>query len=87
MAWQDYVYTGDKRLLKKHRTLWGLREKNGLILTVTDLQTGDFLTSINMKKIKDIVDWPHAKKGDNLWNVMGEDDRFEYTKYNAVVNV
>lgn len=94
MAWQDYMYTGDKRLLKKHydllrnRTLLGLREKNGLISTVTGLQTGDFLSSINMKKkIKDIVDWPHAKKGDNLWNVMGEDDGFEYTEYNAVVNV
>ncbi|MDR1339996.1 MAG: family 78 glycoside hydrolase catalytic domain [Prevotellaceae bacterium] len=82
IAWYDYLYTGDSRSLKagyeilKTRTLMQLREKNGLISTVTGLQTPEFAKSIRFNgKIRDIVDWPY-----------GETDGFVFTAYNAVTN-
>jgi alpha-L-rhamnosidase len=82
LAWNDYLYTGDKQLLKdsyqilKNRTLNQLKGKNGLISTTTGSQTSDFAKSINFNgKIKDIVDWP-----------LSETDGFVFNDYNAVVN-
>ncbi|RZL15832.1 MAG: alpha-L-rhamnosidase, partial [Pedobacter sp.] len=82
IAWNDYLYTGDKQLLAnnyqilKNRTLMQLKEKNGLISTSTGLQTPEFAKSINFNgKIKDIVDWP-----------VSETDGFVFNDYNAVVN-
>jgi hypothetical protein len=93
IAWYDYLYTGDSRSLNanydvlKARTLLSLREKNGLISTVTGLQSDDFKQSIRAgDNIRDIVDWPHTgilglnkKEG-------GETDGFVFTDYNAVTN-
>ncbi|WP_285056739.1 alpha-L-rhamnosidase C-terminal domain-containing protein [Pedobacter ginsengisoli] len=82
ISWNDYLYTGDVRSLTanyellKNRTLMALKEKNGLISTITGLQTSEFGTSIKFKgKIKDIVDWP-----------VSETDGFVFNKYNAVTN-
>ena len=82
ISWNDYLYTGDARSLAanyellKARTLFALKEKNGLISTKTGLQTPEFSASINFKdKIKDIVDWP-----------VSETDGFVFDNYNSVIN-
>jgi hypothetical protein len=92
IAWNDYMYTGDKRALVetyeqlKVRSLMSLREKNGLISTKTGLQTPEFLASIKMSKpIDDIVDWPKGRTKDGVYTP-AEDDYYEYTPYNTVVN-
>lgn len=92
IAWNDYLYTGDNRMLwstyqqLKPDLLTTLQERNGLISTTTGLQTPEFLASIKSKgKIKDIVDWPSRGKGLNEKDG-GETDGFVFTDYNAVVN-
>jgi hypothetical protein len=83
LAWNDYLYTGDNRSLEanyeilKIRSLPALTEKNGFISTTTGLQTPEFIRSIRYyrESIRDIVDWPHS-----------ENDQFDYTDYNAVIN-
>ncbi|WP_051697766.1 alpha-L-rhamnosidase C-terminal domain-containing protein [Prevotella sp. 10(H)] len=94
IAWYDYMYTGDSRSLKsnynilKARTLLQLREKNGLISTTTNLQTPEFLSSINRnnEKIRDIVDWPHTGILGLNKHEGGEADGFVFTDYNTVTN-
>jgi hypothetical protein len=93
IAWYDYLYTGDSRSLKanyeilKTRTLMQLREKNGLISTVTGLQTPDFAESIRFNgQIRDIVDWPHTGILGLNKQEGGEADGFVFTDYNAVTN-
>ncbi len=94
IAWYDYLYTGDSRSLEanydilKARSLMQLREKNGLISTTTELQTVEFLSSINRSdgKIKDIVDWPHTGILGLNKHEGGEADGFVFTDYNAVTN-
>lgn len=84
MAWNYYLYTGDKRLLEKYagrlrpHTLMSLRnDSTGLISTTLMEQTDSFLLGINRSdKIKDIVDWPMKTEGDG----------FVKKDYNAVVN-
>ena len=92
IAWNDYLYTGDNRMLwstyqqLKPDLLTTLQERNGLISTTTGLQTPEFLASIKSKgKIKDIVDWPSRGKGLNEKDG-GETDGFVFTDYNTVVN-
>ncbi len=92
IAWNDYLYTGDNRMLLstyeqlKPYLLTALQEKNGLISTTTGLQTPEFLASIKSKgKIRDIVDWPSTGKGLKE-DRGGETDGFVFTDYNAVVN-
>jgi alpha-L-rhamnosidase len=92
IAWNDYLYTGDNRMLLstyeqlKPYLLTVLQEKNGLISTITGLQTPEFLASIKSKgKIRDIVDWPSTGKGLKEGRG-GETDGFVFTDYNAVVN-
>lgn len=82
ISWNDYLYTGDKRLLEssyellKSRTLNALKGSNGLISTSTGLQTPEFAKSIHFNgKIRDIVDWP-----------VSETDGFVFNDYNTVVN-
>lgn len=88
IAWNDYLYSGDQRLLKKlypqlkAKALTALARPDGLISTRTGKQTPDFLQSIHLAqfyedtKLKDIVDWPQP----------GETDGFIYKDYNSVVN-
>jgi alpha-L-rhamnosidase len=82
ISWNDYLYTGDKRLLEsnyqvlKNRTLMQLKGANGLISTSTGFQTSGFAQSINFNgKIRDIVDWP-----------VSETDGYVFNNYNSVVN-
>lgn len=89
IAWNDYLYTGDKRSIEanyeilKTRTLQSLRRENGLISTTDKrVRSKEFRQSIRFKgNIRDIVDWPRC--GD--WE-HGEDDSYELTAYNTVVN-
>lgn len=92
IAWYDYLYTGDARSLADNyrilhnRTLMQLKEKNGLISTITGLQTPEFSQSIRFSgKIRDIVDWPNTNWGKES-DYQGEADGFVFTDYNAVVN-
>lgn len=93
IAWNDYLYTGDDRLLRvcydrlKPRTLLALTEKNGLVSTRTGLQDKAFKESISFAgdKIDDIVDWPRVGFGVNK-ETGGESDGFVFEDYNAVVN-
>jgi len=93
MAWYDYLYTGDTRLLEaryemlsKH-TLSSLRGECGLISTRAD-DDKSYLAGINRKEdIKDIVDWPQGHGSFGLPNSHpGETDYFQFMQYNAVVN-
>ena len=94
MAWYDYLYTGDTRLLEarydilKNHTLIGLRQPNGLVSTRVQPQDEAFLQGISRTQpIRDIVDWPQGKGSFGLpGSSPGEADFFEFTDYNAVVN-
>lgn len=89
IAWNDYLYTGDRRSIEanyeilKARTLLSLKRENGLISTTDDMvKSQEFRNSIRFGgDIRDIVDWPRC--GD--WP-HGEDDHYHLTAYNTVVN-
>ena len=94
MAWYDYLYTGDARLLEarydllRDHTLSDLRQPNGFVSTRTQPQGEVFLQSIRRTQpIRDIVDWPQGRGSFGLpGSSPGEADFFEFTDYNAVVN-
>lgn len=94
MAWYDYLYTGDTRLLEaryellRSHTLSGLLQSNGLVSTRVAPQSETFLHDIRRTEpIRDIVDWPQGKGSFGLpGSSPGEADFFEFTDYNAVVN-
>lgn len=89
IAWNDYLYSGDKRSIEanydilKARTLLSLSRDNGLISTTDEkVSSPEFRNSIRFGgNIRDIVDWPRC--GD--WP-HGEDDNYKLTEYNTVVN-
>ncbi len=91
IAWNDYRYTGDKRLLGKQyellkaHSLLALKQANGLISTREQPQTEEFLSSINRNgTIRDIVDWP--QRVPMFDGIPGGSDGFVFTNYNVVVN-
>ena len=94
MAWYDYLYTGDTRLLEAQyellcsHTLSALRQPCGLVSTRVAQQDGAFLASIRREQaIRDIVDWPQGRGSFGLpGSSPGEADFFEFGDYNAVVN-
>lgn len=93
MAWYDYLYTGDSRLIAAHydqlkaKSLLSLAGDDGLISTRNKEQTSDILASIYRKeKIEDIVDWPHKGLAGNENASSGETDGFVFEDLNAVVN-
>lgn len=94
MAWYDYLYTGDTRLLEaryellQNHTLADLRQPNGLVSTRVQPQSQEFLQGIRRTQpIRDIVDWPQGKGSFGLpGSSPGEADFFEFGDYNAVVN-
>lgn len=93
IAWNDYMFTGDARLLESQydilraHCMESLIQDNGLMSTTLDPQEGSFLQSIRRKdKIRDIVDWPHSGSLGLAPGYGGEDDGFVYSDYNAVVN-
>ncbi|MCQ2184762.1 MAG: family 78 glycoside hydrolase catalytic domain [Bacteroidales bacterium] len=94
MCWNDYMATGDPRLLEKNydilkaRTLVGLRDSTGLISTRTGLQSADLMRSIGYagSQIRDIVDWPQSGACGVEKAEGGEADGFVMSTYNCVVN-
>ena len=94
MAWYDYLYTGDTRLLEAQyellgsHTLSALRQGGGLVSTRVSEQDAEFLASIRRSQpIRDIVDWPQGRGSFGLpGSSPGEADFFEFGDYNAVVN-
>lgn len=92
IAWYDYLYTGDIRLVRrlypdlKNKLLGSLARPDGLISTRTGKQTPAFLASIHAgAPLKDIVDWPPPGFGGPNTGV-GEQDGFVFSDYNSVVN-
>jgi len=87
----DYLYTGNKVSLErcyedwKNKTMMALKCDNGLISTRTGKVTPEFRKLIHYRgnNIRDLVDWPQAG---GFGGVMGEDDHFDFTDYNTVVN-
>ncbi len=94
MAWNDYMYTGDTRLLAsvyedlKAKTLIALRDDNGLISTRTGKATPQVFEAIHFKgkQLRDIVDWPQSGAEGVEKENGGETDGFVFTDYNTVVN-
>jgi len=96
MAYADYLHSGNTELIEKYysvlkdKTLIALTSENGLISTLTDLHTREFLNSIYFTgdSIYDIVDWPHGKlqREPQGYGDGGETDNFEFKTYNSVVN-
>ncbi len=94
MAWNDYIYTGNKTSLEQYyedlkaKTLMELKENNGLISTRTGKMTTEFYQSIHFKgkSLRDIVDWPQSGIIGNEKSEAGEADGYVLTDYNTVVN-
>lgn len=84
MAYNDYLYTGDIRMIQhqyenlKAKLLLPLRDINGLMSTRTGKQSPALMKDIHALRgsLNDLVDWPHGT----------ETDGFIFTTYNAVVN-
>lgn len=95
IAYQDYLYTGDRRLVEqyyqtlKSKTLYELAREDGLISASSEVATPEYLEKIGFragfKHMADIVDWPKASftKGGNE---LGERDGHEMVAINTVVN-
>lgn len=94
MVWNDYLYTGDTRLMEetyddlKAKTMTALRDSNGLISTRTGKVTEEFFESLHFKgpQMRDIVDWPQTGAAGIEKEADGEADGFVFTDYNTVVN-
>lgn len=93
MAWNDYLYTGNKESLEafyrelQSKTLTALADESGLISTRTGKVTPEVLESIHLKgNLKDIVDWPQSGILGLGKKEPGETDGFVFHDVNTVVN-
>ena len=93
MAWNDYLYTGNKELLAqfysdlKAKALLPLADESGLISTKTGKVTPEVLESIHFNgTLKDIVDWPQSGILGLGKKEPGETDGFIFKDVNTVVN-
>lgn len=93
MAWNDYLYTGNKESLEhfymdlKAKALLSLADETGLISTQTGKVTPGVLESIHFKgNLRDIVDWPQTGILGLGKNEPGETDGFIFKDVNTVVN-
>ena len=93
MAWNDYLYTGNKESLRhfytnlKAKALLPLADESGLISTKTGKVTPEVLESIHFAgTLKDIVDWPQTGILGLGKNEPGETDGFVFKDLNTVVN-
>jgi hypothetical protein len=93
MAWNDYLYTGNKLSLEhfyadlKAKALLPLADNSGFISTKTGKVTTEVLKSIHFNgTLKDIVDWPQTGILGLGKNEPGETDGFVFKDVNAVVN-
>jgi len=91
MAWQDYLYTGNRELLAHHyqdlaaKTLTGLSREDGLIVEDSSKMTPSFLRSLNLSSPPRIlVDWPPASFTDQ--HRYGERDGYDMRPVNTVAN-
>ncbi len=95
IAYQDYMHTGDTRLIAKYydslkaKTLYELAREDGLISTKSEKMTKEFMRKVGYKQfsrgISDIVDWPPASFTKDK-NSAGERDGHEMMPINTVVN-
>ncbi|RJE73992.1 alpha-L-rhamnosidase C-terminal domain-containing protein [Reichenbachiella sp. MSK19-1] len=99
LFYQDYMYTGDLTLIRKHyqvlkvRTLHDLAREDGLISSRSHRLDSAFMLKLGFKdpktKVRDIVDWPPAQK-DSYWKLAteeGERDGYDMgVEINTVVN-
>lgn len=93
MAWNDYLYTGNKESLLafyqdlQSKTLTVLADESGFISTRTGKVTPEVLESIHLKgNLKDIVDWPQSGILGLGKKEPGETDGFVFQDVNTVVN-
>ncbi len=93
MAWEDYMYTGNKLSLTyfyedlKAKTLTALSDEKGFISTRTGKMTPEVLQSVHFNgQLRDIVDWPHTGILGLEKEEGGETDGFVFTDINTVVN-
>ena len=93
MAWNDFLYTGNKESLQhfytdlKAKALLPLADESGLISTKTGKVTPEVLEAIHFKgTLKDIVDWPQTGILGLGKNEPGETDGFVFKDVNTVVN-
>lgn len=93
MAWNDYLYTGNKLSLEhfytdlKAKTLLPLADNLGFISTRTGKVTPEVLKSIHFNgTLRDIVDWPQTGILGLGKNEPGETDGFVFQNVNSVVN-
>lgn len=94
IAWNDYLYTGDDRLLRRHfedfqaKTLFALEDSTGLISTRTGRLTPELYRSIHFrgKRMRDIIDWPQSGAAGLEKENGGEADGYASSVYNSVVN-
>jgi hypothetical protein len=98
VIWNDYLFTGNKKLIEKYYDLLKLKSlnsligKNELISTTAIPQTEAFLNSINYvhfdkkESLKDITDWPQRGNKVAGPDYVGESDGFVFCDYNSVVN-
>ena len=95
---QDYLYTGDARLVKsyydllKKKTLMVLSREDGLISTKSEIHNGRLMMEIGFadttQRLRDIVDWPDGKiiSGSQSFVQKGERDGYQMVAVNTVVN-
>ena len=89
MAWADYEYSGETGLLERyydelrHKTLIALARDDGLISTLTGLVTPEFLRSVHLDSMEDMVDWPPASA---TQGGTGERDGYDMVPVKTVVN-
>ncbi|MDD4192928.1 MAG: family 78 glycoside hydrolase catalytic domain [Mangrovibacterium sp.] len=93
MAWNDYLYTGNKESLLafyqdlQAKTLTALADEAGFISTRSGKVTPEVLESIHLKDdLKDIVDWPQSGILGLGKKEPGETDGFVFQDVNTVVN-
>lgn len=94
IAWNDYMYTGDSRLLErryellKSKTLMALRDGSGFISTRTGKLDKEVLSSVGFRgrQMRDIVDWPQRGETGEEKECPGEADGYVFTDHNTVVN-
>ena len=94
IAWNDYLYTGDERLLRRHfenfqaKTLLALEDSTGFISTKTDRLTPEVYRSVHFrgKRMRDIIDWPQSGAAGIEKENGGEADGYQSSVYNSVVN-
>lgn len=94
MAWLDYLYTADRRMLERYytdlaaKTLALLRDERGLISTRTGLVSDSVKRSVHFRgrTLRDIVDWPQSGAAGIEKESAGEADGHEMCEVNTVVN-